>query len=284
MRPSASGAGGSGSQGEGQYLRIVFLADRIPGDRGHAERLLAYAHRVGEKVEQRISRRFVPFARERAARNPRNPVEVAQLQLVVMAVQRCRDAHAFQRLGHLLPVRQIPVERIVAEAYDPLAGPCGGRLAFEPCEVFAPYHSVGHFHIRPAGIAQKEITLGAGGDASRMSEQTAECRAAAFGPRRFVVARHREPRLAELRHESVHMRQLAVAPHVRQVAAEDDQIGVRSVRLRDGDPEERILRVARRDVYVGEENGAERIGGRHLPGRFRRGRLRRQQGQAHAAA
>ena len=57
------------------------------------------------------------------------------------------------------------------------------------------------------------------------------------------------------------MRQLAVAPHVRQVAPEDDQIGVRSVRLRDGDPEERILRVARRDVYVGEEDGAERIGG-----------------------
>jgi hypothetical protein len=80
------------------------------------------------------------------------------------------------------------------------------------------------------------------------------------------------------------MRQLAVAPHVRQVAPEDDQIGVRSVRLRDGDPEERILHVARRDVYVGEEDRAERIGGRHFPGRFRRGRLRRQQGQAHAAA
>jgi len=80
------------------------------------------------------------------------------------------------------------------------------------------------------------------------------------------------------------MRQLAVAPHVRQVAAEDDRIGVRSVRLRDGDPEERILRVARRDVYVGEKDRAERIGGRDLPGRFRRGRLRRQQGQAHAAA
>jgi len=59
----------------------------MPGDRGHAERLLAYAHRVGEKVEQRIPRRFAPFARERAARNPRNPVEVTQLQLVVMAVQ-----------------------------------------------------------------------------------------------------------------------------------------------------------------------------------------------------
>jgi len=82
------------------------------------------------------------------------------------------------------------------------------------------------------------------------------------------------------------MRQLAVAPHVRQVAPEDDQIGVRSVRLRDGDPEERILRVARRDVYVGEEDGAERIGGRGLPRRFCRGRPggQRPQGAAEAGA
>ena len=93
-----------------------------------SERLFADAHRVGEEIEQGISRRLARPAGQCPAGYARDAVEIAQVEPVVVPVERGGDAQPFERCDHLLPVGEVFVERVVAEAYDPFAGAGPGGL------------------------------------------------------------------------------------------------------------------------------------------------------------
>ena len=232
----------------------------MAGACGVSERLFADAHRVGEEIEQGISRRLARPAGQCPAGYARDAVEIAQVEPVVVPVERGGDAQPFERCDHLLPVGEVFVERVVAEAYDPFAGAGPGGLRSEPCEVFGAHDAVGHFHVGPAVVAQEKVASRTVRDAPVMAEYAAECRASALRPGRFMVAHDGEPRFFELRHQPVHVLQILVAARVGEIPAEDDQFGIRRVGFGDGHAEERVLCIARRDMYVGEKDDVQRIG------------------------
>lgn len=163
-----------------------------------SERLFADAHRVGEEIEQGISRRLARPAGQCPAGYARDAVEIAQVEPVVVPVERGGDAQPFERCDHLLPVGEVFVERVVAEAYDPFAGAGPGGLRSEPCEVFGAHDAVGHFHVGPAVVAQEKVASRTVRDAPVMAEYAAERRASALRPGRFMVAHDGEPRFFEL--------------------------------------------------------------------------------------
>ena len=160
----------------------------MAGACGVSERLFADAHRVGEEIEQGISRRLARPAGQCPAGYARDAVEIAQVEPVVVPVERGGDAQPFERCDHLLPVGEVFVERVVAEAYDTFAGTGPGGLRSEPCEVFGAHDAVGHFHVGPAVVAQEKVASRTVRDAPVMAEYAAECRASALRPGRFMVA------------------------------------------------------------------------------------------------
>ena len=170
----------------------------MAGACGMSERLFADAHRVGEEIEQGISRRLARPAGQCPAGYARDAVEIAQVEPVVVPVERGGDAQPFERCDHLLPVGEVFVERVVAEAYDPFAGAGPGGLRSEPCEVFGAHDAVGHFHVGPAVVAQEKVASRTVRDAPVMAEYAAERRASALRPGRFMVAHDGEPRFFEL--------------------------------------------------------------------------------------
>ena len=248
--------------GEGQRLRVVLHADREAGARLRAQRLFAHADRVAPEVEQRVARVGIALAPQGASLNACYGVEVEQRGCaVVVAEQRERDAQPPERRRHLRAVREVVVQRIVAEAHDALARPGLGGLHGQPREVLGAHRSHGHLHKRSRSVAQKEVVPGTEGGAPVVAEDPGESRAGAFGPRGLVVARHGVPRFFEPRDQSVDVFQFGVAAQVGEVAAEDHDVARRGVDFVHRDAEQRILHVAGRHVDVGQKGDAERVAG-----------------------
>ena len=184
--------------GDGQRLRVVLHADRETGARSRAQHLFAHADRVAPEVEQRVARVGVLLAPQGASLNTRYGVEVEQRgSVVVVAEQREGDPQPPERRRHLRAVREVAVQRVVAETHDALAGPGLGGLRGQPREVFGAHRAHGHLHERSRGVTQKEVVPGTEGGAPVVTEDPGEGRAGALGPRGFVVARHGVPRFFE---------------------------------------------------------------------------------------